>query len=446
MEDYPDKQNIGEALRKATITFSSNMRALRVFNEQIGQVADEHDRTVRKQLESKMQGIFPEFKDLGKNYKFRIRPETEHGNYLETVEGIPEDDKDPSSKIDEDVHEHVLDKYVLQDLLDTVKAFNQQAPMQGKLLRRGALSTLVSFFEVLVSDLIQIFYLNNPAALPADSSTLNLSEIRKCGSIEDAEQFIIYREADSVLRSSTEEQIGYFSKRPKVDLQPLDNRKDYLTEVSQRRNLLIHNNAIVNRQYLSKVSPELISKYEVEEGKVLYTDQHYLSSAIDEIHLAGIMLLQQCWRKWDKSSVELAERSIQDQLYNCLSEKRFTLANLIAEYVQELNLLTEASRRQVVVNNAIALKELDQRENMEEALSSVDWSACALKFQVALLALRNEEEKLCELLPKAVAVDEISREDLEMWPLFASFRNNERFTEILETCFPSNEQEDNIQT
>lgn len=441
MEYNPENQSIGEALNKTTITFSSNMHALRVFNEQIGQLADEHDRTVRLQLEGKLQSEFPDFKDKLKHYKNRIKTETENGKNLEATEDTGKDSEAPVNKTEDDARKRILEYYTDQNFLDTLKTFNQQAPVQGKLLRRGALSTLVSFFEVLVSDLIQIFYLNNPAALPADSSTLSLSEIRKCGSIEDAEQHIIYREADSVLRSSTEEQIMYFSKRPKVDLQAIDDRKTYLIEVSQRRNLLIHNNAIVNRQYLSKVSSELVNKHKAEEGKVLNVDQNYLSTAIDEVHLAGLILLQQCWRKWDRSSVKRAESSIQLQLYECLSQERFNLANLIAEYVENLQLLTEAGRRQVVVNHAIALKEIDQNENMEKILSSVDWSACALKFQVALLALRNEEERLCELLPKAVAVNEITKKDLEDWPLFASFRHSQRFTETLEACFPPSEEE-----
>lgn len=70
---------------------------------------------------------------------------------------------------------------------------------------------------------------------------------------------------------------------------------------------------------------------------------------------------------------------------------------------------------------------------METLLKTVDWTACSVKFQVALAALRDDVEKLFMLIPVAIVAKEISEANLREWPLFSTFREDSRFAGILES-------------
>ena len=98
-------------------------------------------------------------------------------------------------------------------ILEMAFATTKQAPMQGSLLRRGALVTLFSFLESLISEMIHKFYQLFPAALPAEDRMLSLADLKSIGSVEDAEKYLIAREVESILRESLESQIEYFKKR-----------------------------------------------------------------------------------------------------------------------------------------------------------------------------------------------------------------------------------------
>ena len=121
-------------------------------------------------------------------------------------------------------------------ILKATRAFAQRPPVQGALLRNGAVITLVSFFEGLVSEILHVFYREHPDALPAESRSLSLADLRALGSISSAEQFLTSKEVDSILRESLDEQLGHFSKRLQIDLAPLNGLRGEITEVFQPAN------------------------------------------------------------------------------------------------------------------------------------------------------------------------------------------------------------------
>lgn len=286
-----------QAFRRIAVNFILNAQGIRVFNEQIGPVADEHDRSVIRQFDERVREALPEIEELGGTLEI-VGGNGENGADR-TAEGhaeAPEGSGGEARRLS-------VDPETARSLLHAIASMAKRSPGQGPLLRRGALTTLLSFFEVLVSDLIQLFYSINPAALPADQK-LSLADLRELGSIEEAEESLASREAEKVLYRSLEDQLGHFSKELCVNLRPLDPELASFVEIGQRRNLLIHNNGVVNRQYLSRVADELIEEYEIEQGETLRVREKYLTAAIDTIYVVGLTLVQLCWRTWDKDSTE----------------------------------------------------------------------------------------------------------------------------------------------
>ncbi len=412
--------------------FMLNVGAIRVFNEQIGPVADEHDRSVIEQFDARVREVLPEL-------------EPAEGT-LEIAQSSSENDADHATGNrdggPEGSHEEVVrvpvDWDTFRSLSRAITNMAKRSPIQGHLLRQGALISLLSFFEVLVSDLIQFYYSMYPRRLPA-KQTLTLETLRELDStrVEDIEAYLASTEADNLLYKSVEDQLVYF-KGLGVNIEPLKPEFKYLTEIAQRRNLLVHNKGIANRQYLSRVADELVEEYAVEQGKQLVVTEQYLNAAIDTVYASGLVLTQLCWRTWDKDSTEEADSFVVDPLlYESLREERFELVNRMAERLKGARYASEPSKRRAIVNHAIALKELGREDEMEAVLCCMDWSATSLEYRLALYALRNEEEEFYALLPRAKAADAVERWHLEEWPVYAHQRGTQRFAEAVERLFPN---------
>ena len=388
----------------------ANINAVSVFSKRIGKLADKHDSKILKDFTKKMEEIFNAdfFKD-----------------------SLDDDKKSLLKKqLDENPN-------MILEILEMSKTLVKESPQQGRLLRGGALITLISYFELLLADLIQAYYLMFPSALPEGDRMLSLSDLKMIGSIDEAERYLISKEVETVIRKSTKEQLDYFSKRLNTDLKPIGELTEFLIEITQRRNLIVHNDGIVNKTYyLSQVSQELISAYDAKEGEQLIVGEKYLSKAINVVFAVGYILIQQCWRQVEKNTIEGINEDLVNRIYEVLKDEEYELTILLAKYAAKVKFPTDRDLRIVIINYAIALKETNQLQEMQALLSKHDWSSCALEFQVALNVLNDDEETVYELLPKAIAGDGIDSDAMNLWPLFRQLRRTKRFQKAISEYFP----------
>jgi hypothetical protein len=198
-----------------------------------------------------------------------------------------------------------------------------------------------------------------------------------------------------------------------------------LVEISQRRNIYVHNHGKVNHQYLASVDQSLATRYKAEEGKVLVLSTDYLLSSIDMVDAAAMMLIQACWRKWDEPKD--ADNNLLELTYDGLRDQRYEYVKVLAVFAKEAGVVEDASRRIVLINHAIALRETGDQDAVMKILQETDWSAASLKFSLTLHVLREEKEEFLKLLPRVVAAEEIKVEALREWPLFNPWRGQDWF-------------------
>lgn len=451
-------------LAKISSKFCENLFALRIFNEEIGQLAEEYDQSNREKFITewtKLTGLSKDDIDFDGSPPLQMRffhkkhdvqlPKIEPSNAKnssdnETVDNVLPNDleldtteergNEGSTKISKNFEIEIVDANHFYQLVKFLRSSNKYTARQSKLLRQGALISLVSIFESLEVDLLQNYYLNYPNALPSEGKLLSLADLREIGSIYEAERLLIKKEIDALLRDTTEAQIEYFTKRSKVDLKSLNPYLDTLFEVIQRRNLFVHNNGVVNKIYLSKLNKEGIKQKDLKEGDELQIDSEYLSLAIDTICVCGTILIQQSFRKWDENNEEIANIVLREYTYDLLIEKRWNLVEKLASYASCLKFKSDLDARIIIINHAIALKEQQKIGEMESILSQKDWSSCAIKFHVAIHSLREEYNQFISLLSKAVASEEIDKQAVEEWPLFRWFRESCNYQKEMDILFP----------
>jgi hypothetical protein len=407
---------------EATNGFVAGVDELRVFVDRIGQAADAYDKSAVGDFSATIDSIVP----AEVNEWLKANDEPIEG----TEPTLPDDLK---AKMDAAFH----DSKNVNRLVDAAKSLKKASPAQGAILRRGAVISLMSHFEALIADIIHLFYGLHPDALPADEHKITLAALRAFGSIDDAVKHVVAQEVDSVLRESLREQLAYLGKRPKLNPKLPDDLIDAIVEVDQRRNLIVHNRGRVNKQYLARVRPELAAKYGAKDGDELRPSSAYLTSAIDDVFLVGLILAQHAWRKWEKDTAAKADGVLVVSTFESLLEGRYPLVVRIAELAEQTGFAQDDNRRIVTINRAIALRELGRDEQMKALLKALDWSASSPRFKLAVAALRRDDDEFLRILPRAVAASEITSNELETWPLFRAVREDQGFWERVRPHLPA---------
>lgn len=423
--------NTLQTFEQVTLAFHMNMGTLRIFTEEIGVFADLRDNTYMSSISKDLADIFSEDAQ-------DVEAEIRSFSNITDLEDIPSDIKKLFEDVQNDESEiqKEIERWKNKEPEKYKKLDNRlqealgQPPAHGKLVRRGALMMLMSFWEILIPSLVKLYYSSYPSALNSKERVLTLQELHNLGTMENAQNKLISDEADFVVRKSIQEQLKYFSSRLKVNLSPLNLYLNKLVEIAQRRNLLVHNNGVVNEIYLSNIDKSVKELYKPKHGQILDATDKYLSEAIEIVQAAGSVLIQICWRKWKKHSGDTADKYLNFIIVQSLSFERLPLVENMAKFALGLETITNDFRMQSVINLAIAFRESGKFCKMQTLLDKYDWSEYALKYQIAFYTLNDDFDRVYALLPKAVENFEIPR-DAKEWPLFKPIRNHEKFV----SCF-----------
>jgi hypothetical protein len=89
----------------------------------------------------------------------------------------------------------------------------------------------------------------------------------------------------------------------------------------------------------------------------------------------------------------------------------------------------------MIVNLANACK-LDGREReSKEILMREDWTATSEQFQICVAAVRDEHDKVCEILKLGPSITKITSSDFRDWPVFRSMRKVLKVSEVFREVY-----------
>jgi hypothetical protein len=197
--------------------FNRNIHSLIVFSETIGSFADKHDQEVKESMDKS----FVELLSL-------IEAKIDNKIFEETTSKKEKEQlgRDENIKLREKILSFFNDNK--KQILFSSHKYIKTPPVQGDILRRSTLISLMCILETLISQLLREFYRKFPEALPSEAKNLSLSELRDLGSIEEAELHLIDNEIDSILRGNIQSQLACFEKSIKISLKPTEKYHDNL--------------------------------------------------------------------------------------------------------------------------------------------------------------------------------------------------------------------------
>lgn len=319
----------------------------------------------------------------------------------------------------------------------TVRRHFQDYAIFTRLLPSMTLVSLVSVYDAFLRRMLRNLFLIKPDILNGCSRQITFAELTSFGSVDAARDYIIELEIDSLLRDSHSAQIAWLESRLKIKLTDLPSWK-YFIEITERRNLLVHAEGKVSKQYLDacqKVGYEIDEKCAL--GTILDVDPEYYAKACDYIAEIAIKLNQVIWRKLLPKQLEEAEDSFVDTTFSLLTAGEYHLTELLLTFAQSaaFKKYNAESSLYLNINLAISLKGQNKDDECKKLIRSIDCSALADKFKLASAVLLEDFEAAAALMKKIGPNDDLGKEQYKNWPLFHWFRKTDLFKETYEAVY-----------
>jgi hypothetical protein len=402
--------------RKIHGNFTTNVESLEAFVNSVAPIAQKQDKATRKKLVKFAKGIRKIFGVKKGKIDKRKRKQL--------VEGMTEDQVSQIIQLTTDLPRLTLS--------------------QAELLYRSSFVMLVSYFDFLLSDLIHNFYRKYPESLSGRDLPLTLSELKLLGGVDEAIDSVINKEADSVLYKSLREQKLYLKNTLKIDTKDSIINWDKLVEAVERRHIVVHNDCKINRRYLTSVDLTQIPEKtkDLKEGRQVRITESYFRSVFEEICVSGIVLLQCCWRKWEKDDTSDADSSLNADIYDALLKENWTCAERLGLYSKECKVTNQAYRLVLDINYCQSLKWQGKTNELEEELKKFDISALSPQFALALYALKSDRDNFYKNIEHAITVDKIKETDFIKWPLFRELRKDPDYEARIKEVFRSNSEKE----
>ncbi len=306
------------------------------------------------------------------------------------------------------------------------------------LLPKNFLVSFVSQYDSFLGDLNKELLVSKPELFNNSDRELKFKDLIEFNTIDDAREFLLEKEIETLLRKSHTEQFDWMINKFNLPLRKnLLIWKDFI-EITERRNLFVHNNGTVSNQYIKVCNEHKVDISNIKVGDILTVSSVYLKNAYAVFYEIGFKLVQVLWRKLLPADLESADTSLINIAYELLIHKKYTLSITLLDFACDTlkNHNSDVNRRIMLVNRALSYKLAGNNEKCISILNKEDWSATGLNFQLAIAILQDKDKEVYQLM-KNIGKDsqDFPSYVYGEWPLFEKYREKEDFKNIYKEIF-----------
>jgi len=305
--------------------------------------------------------------------------------------------------------------------------FNQDLHIAN--LFKNNLISLLSSVEWFFAQLLHNFYNRYPESPGINKKVLTFEDLKNFDTLKDAERYLIEKKIEELLRGSIDSWFEYLRDDLKIKINFVKPFIDELIEISQRRNLFVHNGGIVNTIYLSKVTLKLRDGIEINEP--LKIDKLYVENSINLMQTVFTLLAAELWKKLYPNDQERGEL-LTTITFDYLMQGRWKDALSISEFIIIDEFQDSTIKTISHLNNWLSKKRLGNWDEISAELNKLDFSDKQTKYQLALASLKEDHDFFFNLLPKSIAKEEISLIEIQLFPIFKEMRDHDKFIKFLE--------------
>lgn len=345
--------------------------------------------------------------------------DTIKGSFGENIEKLIQENEEKLNDASE-LRKSIKTRKVIS-FMDSLLVYGKQFDV----LFQGSLISLIVYFELLISKLLTLHIKKYPKIL--NSKTLSLEEIYQFGSIDDAQKYLIDKEVEDIMRGSFNKWYKFLSETVKLPLECININKDLMVEIFQRRNLIVHNDGIVNSIYLKNVSDELILN--LKKGDKISVEKNYLINSIDLLEKVGIQILLNYWLKGEKNGIKRIQILI-DIAYELLLKEKWESCIVFYEHLLDEEQISSSDRIICKINYWLCMKSIGNIEVVMSEIEKTDLSATRQYFLLGVYALKDDYDEFFKLLDKLYP-HEIDIDSIKEWPILNNIRETDMYNDFL---------------
>lgn len=361
----------------------------------------------------------------------KLIQESKHVDKYIKTNGIKEGEKD-------DEHKLLIPNDKFKGFLELNEKVDTTA-LAYRLLPLNFVVSFVSQFDAYLGRLIRTMFEEKPDLLNSTEKSIQLSSLLEFENIDEAKDFVIEKEVEGVLRESHLKQFKWLEGKLSIPLRKdLPSFSDFI-EVTERRNLFVHCNGVVSRQYIDTCRQNKAKGLEeIAIGQKLNADPGYYQKCYSVLFEIGVKLGQVIWRKLKPDELEDADAHLNNVSYQLLVKGHFKLAlNLLSFATDTLKKHCDKEVEYIfTINKALAHYLSDKKEEAVKILDKEDWSATSDKFKLAISVLKEDYTDAIELMKSIGSSNKhLNKDAYREWPLFRAFRKTEEFKEAYKEIF-----------
>lgn len=260
---------------------------------------------------------------------------------------------------------------------------------------------IFSAFDVFTGDLLRAIYTKKPDLFKGIKREVPFSDILQYSSLQELQTKVLEDEIETFRRKSYVEQFEFLERTFGLSLTKFQEWSAFV-EFGQRRNLFTHCGGAISQQYLDICKANGVGiDNSLKAGDKVQLGGKYLIPCTEVMMEVGLMLGQTLWRKILPDEYELANKHLNDVLYQSLLLEHWNRAIIFGHFAQSEMIRKTSSdidRKVATVNLAIALKFSGKNDDSLRLLSETDWSSALPELKLANAVLHDEFEAAAKIM------------------------------------------------
>jgi hypothetical protein len=337
---------------------------------------------------------------------------------------------------DDNGEKKLLVKAEESSILDKLEKNASISSLAHVIIPESLFVSLISQYDAFLNRLLRALFEIVPEILNSSERNLTFSQLIKYESLDDARNYIIEKEVDTVLRKNHSEQFDYLENKLGMKLRVnLPIWKNFI-EITERRNLLVHCDGKVSNQYIKNCNEHNCKIDKINIDDKLKIDSEYFFSAYRTLYEIAVKLTHSVWRKVLNSDLKNADENLNDICFDLLSNKTYELADILLGFgINQKKHFNDALKNVFYLNGALSKYLQNKKTESQKILDKKDWSACSDDFKLAFEILTEDYKSAYSTMIKIGDNGHVDKTDYREWPIFLKIREEKEFKKVFKSIF-----------
>lgn len=305
-----------------------------------------------------------------------------------------------------------------------------------QIIPQSLFMSLISSYDSFIGSLYRVVLTIKPEIVNASQRNIEFKDLMKFSDLNEARDYVIDKEIESLLRKSHFEQLKELEKIFSLSLTGDKECIKKFVEMTERRNLYAHCNGVPSDQYFENCKKHDCDLSEIRKRDPLRITPKYFFASYDCIYELSVKLTHVLWRKFFEQDRKNADVNLINIGYSLIEERRYGLACKILDFACTVlpKYSSEANKLIFIINRAQAYKWRKNSEKAIKILGEIDWSAKSNEFKLANYVLTEDWDSAKKTM-EAIGTSFQAKQGYIDWPLYKEFRKTTEFLETYKKIF-----------